>query len=164
MTTAVCGRRCLLGWCTVAGRVVGGSRTAPTGCMLGLSDGCASVSDALCRTAGAPLVFGEHIVGAVREPPTTPAVRRCEGVADNVHGGLSVMVGCDVVGVSACDDDVGLRMASIIGLVRRGGTGRGRFTNRPYGLYGRSERPVRACVGCDVPNGRRTPGIRRTRS
>ena len=27
-----------------------------------------------------------------------------------------------------------------------GGTGRGRFTNRPYGLYGRAERRVCVCV------------------
>ncbi len=142
MTTAVGGGRRLLGWCTVAGRVLGGSRTAPTVCMVGLSDGCAPVSDALCRTAGAPLVFGEHIVGAVREPPTTLAVRRCEGVADNVHGGLRVTVLCDVVGVSACDYDGGRWMALFIGLMRRGRTGRGRFTNRPYGCI------VRLSNGC----------------
>ena len=69
------------------------------------------------------------------------AVTRREGVADNVHGGLRVTVRCDVVGVSACDYYDGRCEALFIGLVRRGGTGRGRFTNRPYGLYGRAERP-----------------------
>ena len=53
---------------------------------------------------------------------------------------------CDVVGVSACDYDGGLWMALFIGFVRRCGTGRGRFTNRPYGVYGRAERRVRVCV------------------
>ena len=89
---------------------------------------------------------------------------RSVGVTDNVRGGLLIIVGCDSVCVSARDDDGGLRMASIIVFVRRGGTGRGRFTNRPYGLYGRSERRVCACVGCDVPNSPRTRGMRRTRS
>ena len=65
------------------------------------------------------------------------------------HGRLRVTVRCDVVGVSACDDGGDLWKVSVIGLVCRGGTGRGRFTNRPYGLYGRSERLGRAWLGFD---------------
>ena len=146
LTMAVCGRRCSLGLCAVAGRVVGGSRTAPTVCMVGLSGRgwvcvgcgvviCASGSIGRWVTNG----LGHHIVGAVREPPTTRTGMRREGVPDNVRGGLLIIVACDSVCVSARDDDGGRWMALFIGLVRRGGTGRGRFTNRPYGLYGRAE-------------------------
>ena len=74
---------------------------------------------------------------------------RREDVADNVRGGLSFMVGRDVVGVSACDYDVGWWKALFIVLVRRGVTGRGRFTNRPYVVYGRAERRVCVCVTFD---------------
>ncbi len=99
-----------------------------------------------------PWYSANPIVGAVREPPTTPAFMRREGVADNVHGGLSIIVACDSVCVSARVDDDGWWTVLFIGFVRRGGTGRGRFTNRPYGLYGRAERRVRVCVNrmlCD---------------
>ena len=114
------------------------------------------------------------IVGAVREPPTTLAVMRREGVADNVLGGLLIIVGGDSVGVSARDYDGGWWKASFIGWVRRGGTGRGRFTNRPYGVYGRAERRVCVCderdvvicasvsIGRRMTNGQRTRGTRRT--
>ena len=69
---------------------------------------------------------------------------RHDGVMNDLRDGLRVMVRCDVVCVSACAYDRGLWMALLIGLVRRGGTGRGRFTNRPYGVYGRAERRGRA--------------------
>ena len=65
------------------------------------------------------------------------------------------------MGVSARDDEGGLWKALFIGLVRRGGMGRGRFTNRPYGLFGRAERRVCAWIVCDVTIGLRTRGIRR---
>ena len=90
---------------------------------------------------------------------------RREGVADNIHGGLRVAVRCDVVGVAACDYDGGLWKASFIGLVRRGMTGRGRFTNRPYrGVIGLSDGCASVSIGHGMMNGQLTRGMRRTLS
>ena len=99
---------------------------------------------------------------------------RSVDVSGTVRGALLIIVRCDSVGVSACDDGGGLWMASVIGLVRGGGTGRGRFTNRPYGVYDLAERRERAWIGYDVVicacglighrvvNGPRTRGIGRS--
>ncbi len=117
-------------------------------------------------------------IGLVRRGGTGRGrfTNRPYGLYDRSERRVCFCVGIDSVGVSACGYDVGLWKASFIGLVRRGGTGRGRFTNRPYGVYDWAERRVCVCVGCDVAicasgsigcgvtNGLRARGMRQTPS